>query len=94
MKKLPIKLSLLGENINRELFETENNKDKRTIYYFGFQKRALCMYYVVLVDHSAYHICVTSKILGYQLPYHTGYVLNLSDCSANSQRFFSNVHQP
>ena len=28
------------------------------------------MYYCVLVDHNAYHICVMSKILGYQLPYH------------------------
>ena len=28
------------------------------------------MYYGVLVDHNAYHICVMSKILGYQLPYH------------------------
>ena len=28
------------------------------------------MYYDVLVDHSAYHICVMSKILGYQQPYH------------------------
>ena len=28
------------------------------------------MYYGVLVHHNAYHICVMSKILGYQLPYH------------------------
>ena len=53
------------------------------------------MYYGVLVDHSAYIIYVL-RVKSSVINYHTiiGYVLNLSDCSANSQCFFSNVYQP